>query len=452
MIKVKLISHTNAAPLELTSHAALICYQAEAPELGKMIDVENRLFKVGHHTTLQHFFLTFQVEDISVGDITFGLHLTSPFYNSDQRSGRYCAKMFVEPDFEKIENYIESFWPDLEQSLKNKTLNYIKKGVNLYQENIATATELAAKFIREERPFANDKYIEMSAPKIAQEQVRSFIPVIFPTAFDLTINLTALVAMYEAAWNPVMRDVTGKMAQAAVEKFPELAFVFREDARRQDDWAPKIKEGSQILSEPRLKILEISRRENFRAAEEALMAPVDKLHFTPELMDNSFDEIKTEIEISVATMGQDQRHRTIRRSTPEFTGNFYLPPILAALGLEEAARGLLEDWKSLSQKLPDTLAAVIAPYGAMVRYKKAGSLNAVAHEQAKRLCWCAQEEIYHLSRLLRLEIEKLPEHSPLLKLLEPPCYSTGLCAEGARYCGRDIKLRTGGDYFPKRKI
>ncbi len=452
MIKVKLISHTNAAPLELASHAALICYQAEAPELGKMINVENRLFKVGHHTTLQHFFLTFQVEDISVGDITFGLHLTSPFYNSDQRSGRYCAKMFVEPDFEKIENYVGSFWPDLEQSLKNKTLDYIKKGVNLYQENIATATELAAKFIREERPFANDKYIEMSAPKIAQEQVRSFIPVIFPTAFDLTINLTALVAMYEAAWNPVMRDVTGKMAQAAVEKFPELAFVFREDARRQDDWAPKIKEGSQILSEPHLKILEISRRENFRAAEEALMAPVDKLHFTPELMDNSFDEIKTEIEISVATMGQDQRHRTIRRGMPEFTGNFYLPPILAALGLEEAARGLLEDWKNLSQKLPDTLAAVIAPYGAMVRYKKAGSLNAVAHEQAKRLCWCAQEEIYHLSRLLRLEIEKLPEHSPLLSLLEPPCYSTGLCAEGARYCGRDIKLRTGGDYFPKRKI
>ena len=88
MIKVQLVAHTNANPLELTSHAALICYQAEMPEVGKILDVENRLFKVGHHTTLQHFFFTFAIEGIAVGDITFGMHLASPFYNSDQPSGR----------------------------------------------------------------------------------------------------------------------------------------------------------------------------------------------------------------------------------------------------------------------------------------------------------------------------------------------------------------------------
>ena len=78
-VKVKLIAVTGVNPLELASHAALKCYQAEDPEWGKVIDVESRLFNVSHHTTLQHFFFTFSVEGISVGDITFGLHLTIRF-------------------------------------------------------------------------------------------------------------------------------------------------------------------------------------------------------------------------------------------------------------------------------------------------------------------------------------------------------------------------------------
>ena len=67
------------------------------------------------------------------------------------------------------------------------------------------------------------------------------------------------------------------------------------------------------------------------------MHPVDLLHFSPELMDNNVSEIKTNIEISVATMGQDQRHRTVRRSQPGFSGRFYLPPIPDSIDLEKEA-------------------------------------------------------------------------------------------------------------------
>lgn len=56
-IEVKLIAHTDCDPMDLTSHAAKICYQSEEPEWGKRIDAENILFKTGHHTTFQHFFL-----------------------------------------------------------------------------------------------------------------------------------------------------------------------------------------------------------------------------------------------------------------------------------------------------------------------------------------------------------------------------------------------------------
>jgi len=454
MIKIELISHTNISPLDLASHAARVCYQAQAPEMGKNIDVENRLFKTGHHTTLQHFFFTFFIEGISIGDITFGMHLASPFYNSDQRSGRYCAKMFLEPDFLKIQNYIKAYWPDLSDDQNGKITDYIKKGVGIYGENIEKASEISKKFLKEERPFINGKTLEMNAPKIAQEQMRMFIPVIFPTGFDFTVNLTALVAIYNAAWNPVMRSVTKEMADAATRKFPELAFMFKEENRRRKEWSPKLdSQEGKIKHKPELKLLKISGENKFTEPKYEDTHPIDLLHFLPETMDNQTGEIGAKVEISLATMGQDQRHRTIRRGQPKFTGNFYLPPVPREMGLENEAEELISEWKKLYEEVPRSLAAILAPYGAMVSYEKFGSFNAVAHEQGKRLCWCAQEEIYHTGKSLREEIKKAKGNdSPLLRLFEPICYSSGMCGEGARYCGRDIKLRETGDYFPERKV
>src|SRR3989344_3851058 len=171
MIKVKLLAKTDAEPLALASHAALKCYQAESPELGKTINVEDRLFNPGHHTTMQHTFFTFDVEGIAIGDITAGLHLVSPFYNSDQRSGRYCATLFSNPDYKKIEEYITTFWPSVKTTELDQIIDYVYSGVQTYNNNIARATEITRKFLKEERPFASEKSLDVSAPKIAQEQL-----------------------------------------------------------------------------------------------------------------------------------------------------------------------------------------------------------------------------------------------------------------------------------------
>jgi hypothetical protein len=95
----------------------------------------------------------------------------------------------------------------------------------------------------------------------------------------------------------------------------------------------------------------------------------------------------------------------------------------------------------------------IAPYGAVVNYNKGCTINALIHEQAKRLCWCAQEEIYNLSRLLRQLIEeKYPDNKQLLRVFEPPCMMTGRCMEGPGYCGRNISpLLPVKEFFPAKK-
>ncbi|MDD2753073.1 MAG: FAD-dependent thymidylate synthase [Candidatus Portnoybacteria bacterium] len=439
--------------LLLASHAAQKCYQAESPKLGSQINVKGRLFETSHHTTLEHHYFTFDIEGIAVSDITLGAHLDHPFYNSDQRSGRFCAKMFLNPDFPSIEEYIRILWPDLPAESLKRVMDFAKNGVEIYHRHIEAATKLTAQTIAKERPNAPAKYIEANAPKIAQEQLRSFISAIFPTGFDHTFDLIGLVSLYKAAWTPGLMHLTQKMADLVLARHPEVAYMF---SRRGRTWSPNIlRIDSRVKFKPGLILANLGDIDGqIVLPEPEDMYPVDLLHFLPEYMDNNIHDVKTSVEISLACMGQDQRHRTIRRGKPVLTGNFYLPPVIAMLpNMAGIAKEYLYAWLDLAKSLPPTLSAAIAPYGAMVSYDKKGSLNAIFHEQGKRLCWCAQEEIYHLGRGLRQGIESIRGNkASLLSVLEPPCFKTGKCAEGARYCGRDIDLRKSGDYFSERKV
>ena len=85
------------------------------------------------------------------------------------------------------------------------------------------------------------------------------------------------------------------------------------------------------------------------------------------------------------------------------------------------------------------------------QYEKIANLNALIHEQGKRTCWCAQEAIYHISCDLRRDLAQyVGENAKVMKYLTPPCLSRGKCAEGARYCGRDIANKI--NYFRQRQI
>lgn len=196
--------------------------------------------------------------------------------------------------------------------------------------------------------------------------------------------------------------------------------------------------------------MEIVKTQDISAvsASPELTFPVDQLFFRPEMMDNSVGSVALNIEISLATMGQDQRHRTIHRGIPWFTREFYAPPVVCELGLSEDALALISEWTDLylcEFGIPKSLGMIIAPYGAVVGYSKKCPINALVHEQGKRLCWCAQEEIYNVARKFREQLTGSPA-------LEPHCFKTGVCAEGERYCGRDIIQREKGYYFPQRRV
>ncbi len=447
MINVELIASTDVSPTVLGSHAAKVCYTANVPEKGGLIDVENRLFKTGHHTTLQHNYFTFCLDNISISAITFGLHMASCFYNSDQRSGRF-SKMFDNPDMNEIKSYLEAYYP--EKGI-DTAIKFIEKGVKIYADNIGKLTKLAAETIKKERPFANEKYIEQNAPKFAQEQLRAFVSLAFPTAMDFTINISTLSALYRVAWSNEMRDVTNKMAKLIIEKYPDIAYMFEEDKRVNQNWSINaLGKRPDIAFKPELEVLNINIDDNYEIWDGA-KDTVDLLQFSPWTMENSINNIETIVEMSATILGHDQRHRSIKRSMPEFTGRFYVPPLLAMAGLEDLAKEYISEFIGLANVLSPELLTAITPYGAMFKFKKLSPLNGLIHEQEKRSCWCAQEEIYHLATALRSELDSNGKYKKLTDRLCPPCYKDGKCIEGVRYCGRNIKTDKS-EYFQDRDV
>ncbi len=473
MISVKLIAKPEIPPLVAARQAAETCYQPTLPE--EEIEnnektakfVKNKLFNTGHHTTLQHSYFTFAIDGIAVGDVTLGLHLVNPHYNSSQRSGRFCSYKYNDGEMEKvISEYATYFWPEITDEQLRIVLGQFELGKKLYKENIAKAMDLAEKALLRDRPY-NRRFVEAKVTKIAQEQLRVFLPVILPTGLQYTINLSALVAMWHAAFTPVLRYVTEEMRQQIQNIFPELKFMFCSEKRRTVDWFcdyfinnPNSYQNDWSEKSPDIKSVEVSCVNGFSIPNYSLMYPVNMLNFIPEMMDNhSTIIVERGVTMSLCAMGQDQRHRTIIRSEPYFTGKFYLPPLVSKLikmgelkpeSIKNLFHGWLEKYSYFSNNLK-TLWMIVAPYGAMVRYNKIGSLNAISHEQAERLCWRSQEEIFHLGLCLRnLLKESYPQ---FLNLFEPYCFKTGHCIEGVNYCGRDLSLCSSPEmFFSKRLI
>ncbi len=460
MITAKLISHTNKDAPSLMSFSARTCYDDSEPIWGKSINIEKSIFNTVHHTVLQSSEFTFFIEGVAISNVTFGLHLNSPFYTTSQRSGRFCFGMFSDPDIAQgIIDYVKYFFPQTDTKTIRGIENYINFSQELFNQNIDPATKVAEKFIAKERPKATTKYIKQNARKFGQEQLRVLIPTIFPTALTYTVNLSALVALYRSAWDSPMYYVTDLMAQEVLKLYPELQYMFKREEKSSTDISPldltiTVPSACNLENSPKLKLLSIDNLDSAVYPEPTDTHPVDTLHFNPKFMPNNVIDIKTQIEISVATMGQDQRHRRINRGPFDFTGGFYHPPIVRELNINKELMQIAEMWLTLSTNVHPALFRFLSPYGAMVRYIKKGTLNTVLHEQDKRLCWCTQEEIYNLSRLLREAIlpKSSGQHSvQLLNMLSPKCYQCGQCAEGKRYCGRDSTIPLD-QFFPVRLV
>ena len=113
-----------------------------------------------------------------------------------------------------------------------------------------------------------------------------------------------------------MSDVFHKCGPV-VEIYPDMKYMFSSHVAAKADWAPEFRFDNIGLKEkPGLELLDVdfdlSRFQDDNIAPDT----TDIMYFSPLAMDNSLMYVKSKIEMSCASAGQDQRHRTIKRSKP----------------------------------------------------------------------------------------------------------------------------------------
>lgn len=449
-LTVSLVQYPSNPATQMAKHAAGVCKNPHIPQMGAPgVDVRKGLFQVSHHTTLAHTNLTFAIDGLSVNGFTFGAHLANIYYNSDQRSGRFCNDMFGNPDILALAEHMQTYW-SLDTKQLEAALNFIKKGLHLYASHLDESTQLMKLWAKEERPYIKADMLEKSgARNFAQEQLRMLVPTIFPSGTDITLSLTAIFSLWHTAHSPEMRALTDKMRDIVLELWPDIDYMFDEKSRRAYDFVPKFEGAPHLTSDPVARF--IGHTGDFGkiiVPDEEDMSPVDLLPYRPKYMDNNGIEVHSEIEYSVATMGQDQRHRSIRRTEPRFTGGFYMPPVIEACVPKDIVLEYMEEWYALRTLLPESLVLALAPYGAVVQYRKFAPINAFAHEQAKRACKLAQGEIRKGALLLRESIlaSGVPDAAIAAELIGSPCCRNGgTCTEGVYYCGISLAAIRSGD-------
>lgn len=424
--------------------AAATCTQPNIDKISFVapkINVYDSLFKTGHHTTMQHkdHYLSYFIDNIPVSLVTFGLHLNHPFYNTSQRSGRYCTAMFSSNDTSVIEKYTHTF---IDKHCRNKSLEFhsdimrwMMRGINYYSANIDKITELVKDAIRDERPFYKGN-LDLQAKRIAQEQLRCVLSTINPTGLVYTLNFTALLAFYKVAWNNPLRSLLSEM----VSKLPKGEFSNWTDNITQDNnFTPTVwLENPHIIDKVGVVSLtdnahpKIQLEQNLCYHQSYHKGVIDTLFFDPN--HNSICEhnttVKVEVEVPVSTFGQDQRHRTIKRGNPIITGNFYIPTIVKLLeDSTDFCNSLIMEFNRLYLKYGTDDLINFIPYGATVKYIKEADSRAYSHSVSKRLCWSAEKTISEM------EVATLKAIFDDEYLFDAPC-SIDKCHEGTRYCGR----------------
>jgi len=495
--KVRLV-HAFDRPFENVVATARTCYsskgiitedQASAkPE--RRDALAQSIYEAGHHTTFQHAHFQFAMENVSRQFLWTFLH-SHPFYNSEQVSQRYVE---VKPG-----NYAV---PPLAPEELGIYENTAQRQQEAYRRLTELLTPVAGERYFEIFPGRlrgdGPKKFAGSVQKRAQEIARYVLPVatfayLYHTVSGVTLfRYWRLCESYDAPTE--QREVVGRMVAEVLERDPLYRAVledplpleetpefslfqslsapgktgpaFREEfdselagrVSRLVDWKAN---NEQILASSVREILGLTRAalsdgEAIRLAldpsSNRLLGETLTLTTHGKLSRALFHPSYTfRKKLSHTADSQDQRHRMTPASRPALPAYLseepdYVTPMLVDEVPEAAAlfrQTMDETWAAIgalrSRGVPDEFAAYLLPNAVAIRFTESADLLNLHHKFAMRLCYNAQEEIWHASLDEALQIREVnPRIGPWLL---PPCTIRKhagvrpVCPEGDRFCG-----------------
>ncbi len=453
--------------------------------------IAESIYKAGHHTTIQHPTFQFVLEQVSRQFIWSFLH-AHPFYNSEQVSQRYVE---VKPGNVTV--------PPLADQPRTIFLETVAMQMEAYHRLINLIEPVVVQEYRRLFPSrdAAEKRWASAIKKRCQEVARYVLPVathahLYHTVSGLTLHrYWRLCHQFDAPLE--QRLVVQRMVEEVSRIDPQFMALAEEPipleetvefrmyeefhgAQRNGATAAFVDEFDQSLRGG------CSRLADYKAHAEATMAQAVRsmLGLTQtelpdgeairRVLDPSHNRYLAE-SLTLTTMSklsramvhphftfrkklshtadsQDQRHRMVPASRPILACHFVnghpdyvLPPLVKASHEAEAcyvetmARTWLAIERLLNEGVREEFALYLLPNAFPIRFEESGDLLHFHHKWVQRLCYTAQEEIWHACREEVIQVEA--RFPAIGRWLRAPCTVRAaagvkpICPEGDRFCG-----------------
>ena len=486
-------------PYETAVGAARTCYSSkgvvypdQVSKTKKARETRDRIASstllAGHLTTRQHATFVFAVSNLSRAAVWSFLH-SHPFYNSEQVSQRYVAV--------KEGHYAVPNLPPPALEIYNGA---VQRQQVAYRELIdALAPAIEREFYavfpaRQKRPKRWARTLQRKAYEIA----RYVLPVAAHTYLYHTISALTLIRyarLCEHFDAPTeQRELVRKMVEAVteidplferelddpipLESTPEYAFLSERaaapaeaaaftrafDARlngRASVLLSCAPNGEAVVAEAaRTALGAMPEQLPDEEALRLLLDPSSNRYFEETMNVHTLSKLSRAMnhthytfakKLSHTADSQNQRHRMTPGTRPVLSAHdtgmpdavspklFAKSPQAQAIYDRANADAYAAVQRLLEMGVSDEFARYLLPNGHAVRLIESGSLMDFAHKWRTRLCYTAQEEIFHASVDEVLQVKAA--HPTIGQHLHAPCWyrqradSAPFCPEGDRFCG-----------------
>ncbi len=490
-------------PYENAIATARTCYSSQgiitAEQVAQKPGLRDRIaasiYQAGHHTTLQHAHVQFALANVSRQFIWSFLH-AHPFYNSEQVSQRY-VKTDTEGVFipkltgEALRIYLDAV--EAQAQAYYELCDLLVPTVEHFYYGIFPSR--APKNNRNPHSLA-----KRTIPKKAQEIARYVLPVATFAYLYHTVSALTLLRYYRLCEQfdapTETRFVVSEMVRLLLEYDPLFEEILEEPLpleetieyryfmeRYGDDYHPPgqafIEEfdtsleghtsklishkldNEALLAGAVREVLGLARSEmSDREAIALVLDPRNNPYFGEALNVTTMSKLTRTMvhphytfrkKLSHTADSQDQRHRMTPGSRPTLHAYLGDEPDYITPGLlihNEAARQRYDDamadtWSAIrslhNMGVDDENLSYLLPNAVAIRFTESADLLSLHHKLRMRLCYNAQEEIFHASKDEAIQIQQVnPE---IGQYLGAPCtlrHAAGArpyCPEGDRYCG-----------------
>jgi len=469
----------------------------------KSNDLVKDLLKAEHNTTFEHYTLNLRIEGYSRHFIWRYLHGLHDFYTSDQQSQRYVhldIEHFYYPDFlleedkEKwkhfyafLINKYEYFYEKLQEVLeldKKKAQEFARYIIPLGQTPHLVHTINFITAIRYIAYFETISGLEFTRYEIKNEALK-FATELYILLLNEKNNIPKeyileIIRNERQELTNLLNEINSKiLSKEEKEKIKKIIQEHENKLKNIDN----IETNYQILLDKLINIYKIKYKKLLEKQKEPLNInkiievlnknKINILEHTnlakniSNISENDFDIfIKTNKRFEYfSSLGyashsmdsQNQRHRTTNKYRPllkDFYNllpdKYYVPKVFTKeISNEEIEKEyhktmnyIYDFFEEQSKKYSFEEVIYLLPNAHNIIIFDIENLEFYTHKAKKRLCWNAQEEIYHYTLQ---QVKQLKNYININEYnLLPPCQIRKkydikpFCPEGSRYCGQSV--------------